>query len=172
MFRLAAAVALSLCIAVPSRADVRAQSDNGFTITHQAEIPGSPQSAYESFVAIGAWWDMAHSYGGKSAAMRLDPKPGGTWQETLENGGFVTHMTVTQAVPGSRLVMSGGLGPLGQMGVSATMTVTFSKTPTGTSVRLDYAVGGFDPDGFTQLAKAVDSVLAAQMQRFSKQTMQ
>jgi hypothetical protein len=53
------------------------------------------------------------------------------------------------------------------MGVSATMTVSFRKTSMGTSVRLDYAVGGFDPAGFTQLAKAVDGVLASQLQRYS-----
>jgi len=127
-----------------------------------------PQAAYDAFVEIGSWWDMAHSYGGNATAMRLDAKPGGAWLETLDNGGFVTHMTVTQSVRGSRLVMSGGLGPLGTMGVSASMTVSFRKTSMGTTVRLDYAVGGFDPAGFTQLATAVDGVLASQLQRYSK----
>jgi uncharacterized protein YndB with AHSA1/START domain len=168
MLKLAVAAALALCIAIPTRAEVVAQTANGFTITHQVEIGASPQSAYEAFVAIGTWWDMAHSYGGKASAMRLDASPGGAWVETLDGGGFVTHMTVAQAVPGSRLVLSGGLGPLGRMGVSGTMTVTFSKAPTGTRVKLDYAVGGFDPDGFAQLAKAVDGVLAGQLQRYGK----
>ncbi len=169
MLKLAATVALALCIATPCRAELVAHSPNGFTISHQAELAVPPQSAYEAFVAIGTWWDMEHSYGGKAAAMRLEPMPGGAWLETLDGGGFVTHMTVTQSVPGSRLVLSGGLGPLGRMGVSGTMTVTFSSTSAGTRVRLDYAVGGFDPDGFTQLSKAVDSVLAGQFQRYCSQ---
>lgn len=169
MLRMAVPAAIFLWLTGSCGADVVARSANGFTVTHQSEIAVPPQVAYEAFVDIGSWWDMAHSYGGKAAAMRLDPKPGGAWLETLDNGGFVTHMAVTQSVPGSRLVLSGGLGPLGTMGVSATMTVSFRKTSTGTSIRLDYAVGGFDPAGFTQLATAVDGVLASQLQRYSKQ---
>ena len=169
MLKLAAAVALALCIASPCRAELVAQAANGFTISHQAEIAVPPQAAYEAFVAIGTWWDMDHSYGGKADAMRLEPMPGGAWLETLDGGGFVTHMTVAQAVPGSRLVLTGGLGPLGRMGVSGTMTVSFSRTSTGTRVRLDYAVGGFDPDGFVQLSKAVDGVLAGQFKRYCSQ---
>jgi hypothetical protein len=169
MLKFAVAVVLALCIATPCRAELVAQSPNGFTISHQAELAVPPHAAYEAFVAIGTWWDMEHSYGGKAAAMRLEPIPGGTWLETLDGGGFVTHMTVTQAVPGNRLVLSGGLGPLGRMGVSGTMTVSFSGTSAGTRVRLDYAVGGFDPDGFAKLSNAVDNVLAGQFQRYCSQ---
>ena len=96
----------------------------------------------------------------------MDPKPGGQWTETLPDGGFVTHLTVLQAAPGARLVLSGGLGPLAYMGVNGALTVSFTKTPAGTHVRLGYAVGGFDADEFRTMSKAVDGVWAAQLARY------
>jgi uncharacterized protein YndB with AHSA1/START domain len=169
MLKLAFPVVFVFCLVQAAKAEVVAQTANGFTSAHQYEIPVSPASAYDTFVAIESWWDANHTYGGKASSLTLDPRAGGIWQETLEGSGSVLHMTVLQAVPGSRLVMSGGLGPLARMGVNGTMTVVFSKSPKGTLVKLDYSVGGFDPDGFKQLAPAVDSVLAHQFQRFSKQ---
>jgi uncharacterized protein YndB with AHSA1/START domain len=171
MLKLAFPAVLALCLTYPANAEIVAQTASGFTITHQSDVSVSPDAAYDAFVSIESWWDESHSYGGKATALKLDPRAGGFWLETLEGGGFVIHMTVLQAVPGSRLVLSGGLGPLARMGVNGTMTVVFSKSEKGTLVKLDYAVGGFDPDGFKQLAPAVDSVLAHQFQRFSARAM-
>jgi hypothetical protein len=72
---------------------------------------------------------VSHSYSGKAENIKLNPVPGGAWTEALANGGFVTHLVVSQASPGERLVLNGGLGPLAFMGVSGAMTITFTKSP-------------------------------------------
>jgi hypothetical protein len=79
---------------------------------------------------------------------------------------LVTHLVVSQASPGERLVLNGGLGPLAFMGVSGVMTITFTKSPAGTKVVLVYNVGGFDKEGFLALSNAVDGVLEGQFARY------
>ena len=75
-------------------------------------------------------------------------------------------MVLTQAAPGERLVFTGGLGPLAFMGVTGSLVVTFAKAASGTHVKLTYSVGGFDPDGFSALSKAVDGVWTGQFARY------
>ena len=73
--------------------------------------------------------------------MHVDARPGGTWYETLPNGGYVTHLQVMQAAPGERLVFTGGPGPLAFMAVSGSLTVIFAKVEQGTHVKISYTVG-------------------------------
>jgi hypothetical protein len=153
-------------MSVTAHAKVRAQQTTGFSLVFEAEVPKSPAAAYDAFVAVGSWWDVSHSYSGKAENIKLNPVSGGAWTEVLANGGFVTHLVVSQASPGERLVLNGGLGPLAFMGVSGAMTITFTKTPAGTKVVLVYNVGGFDKDGFVALSKAVDGVLEGQFARY------
>jgi hypothetical protein len=153
-------------MSVSAHAKVRAQQASGFSLAFEAEVPKTPAEAYDAFVAVGSWWDVAHSYSGKAENIRLNPVPGGAWTEALANGGFVTHLVVSQASPGERLVLNGGLGPLAFMGISGAMTVTFAKSPAGTKVVLVYNVGGFDKDGFVALSKAVDGVLEGQFAHY------
>ena len=72
-------------------------------------------------------------------------------------------MTVTFVNPGVILRLSGGLGPLGLMGVSGNMTWEFEDSENGTIVTLNYAVGGYLPAGLDSIAEAVDVVLVEQM---------
>jgi hypothetical protein len=72
-------------------------------------------------------------------------------------------MTVTFVNPTVMLRLSGGLGPLGLMGVSGNMTWEFEDSDEGTSVTWNYAVGGYLPQGLDQIASAVDAVLSEQL---------
>ena len=150
----------------PANAKVTARSASGFSVALEANLAITPERAYEKFVEIGNWWDMAHSYTNDASKMKLDTSPGGGWIETLPNGGFVLHMRVTQAAPGERLIMAGGLGPLAFMGVNASINVNFAKSENGTKVTIGYAVGGFDPNEFNEISKGVDGVLTAQLSRY------
>lgn len=150
-----------------AEAKVTAQSSSGFTLECEVDVKVTHQNAYDNFVSIGSWWDMDHSYSHDGANMHVEAKPGGTWFETLPNGGYVTHLDVAQAAPGERLVFTGGLGPLAFMGVAGSMTVTFTKAQQGTHVKVTYAVGGFDPGRFRDLSKAVDEVIGGQLARFA-----
>jgi hypothetical protein len=93
---LAAIAALSL--AAPAQAKLTAQSVSGFSLVVEGDVTVSPQQAYDSFVNIGGWWDMAHSYSRDGRKMHIELKPGGTWHEFTPGGGFVTHMEVAHAV--------------------------------------------------------------------------
>ena len=74
-------------------------------------------------------------------------------------------MTVTYVSPGVILRLTGGLGPLGLMGLDGNMTWEFDDAEEGMVVTLNYAVGGYHPDGLDTLAPAVNGVLEAAMAR-------
>ena len=77
-------------------------------------------------------------------------------------------MTVLFADPGKLLRLSGGLGPLQSMAVNAVMTWTFQPGDKGTTVEMTYAAGGYDREGFKDLAPGVDAVLRAQIERYQR----
>jgi hypothetical protein len=57
------------------------------------------------------------------------------------------------------LRMTGGLGPLGLMGVNGNFTWEFFDADGGTRVRFTYAIGGYHADGLDGLAEPVDEVI-------------
>jgi hypothetical protein len=57
------------------------------------------------------------------------------------------------------LRMTGGLGPLGLMGVNGNMTWEFFDAGAGTRVKFTYAVGGYRPGGLDGVAVPVDYVI-------------
>jgi len=63
------------------------------------------------------------------------------------------------------LRMTGGLGPLGLMGVDGNMTWEFGDDANGTRVRFTYAVGGYSAKGLDTIAPAVDFVLGEALGR-------
>ncbi len=140
----------------------------GFVVEHKVELQTGAKSAYDAFANVGAWWSSAHSFSGDAKNIAIDAKPGGCWCETLPGGGFVKHMDIVHAAPGSMLVFSGGLGPLQFMGVAGSMTVSFQTAKNATTVTLHYDVGGRDDKDFAEISKAVDGVLAEQVARYAK----
>lgn len=150
------------------RADVLDAAPGGFSTQTVIETTRDRVSAYEAFVQdIGQWWNPDHTVSGTSAALYLDPRPMGCFCESLGTGAGLVHMTVTFANPGVMLRLSGGLGPLGLLGVAGNLTVEFEDIPEGTRITLSYVVGGYAPGGLESLAGPVDSVLSDQLSRFS-----
>lgn len=163
------AVPVVMLGASPARAEVLASGPTGFVVEHRVEFGVEAASAYEAFIAIGSWWSSAHSFSGDAKNLTIDARPGGCWCETLPNGGFVEHLRVVHAAPGSMLVFSGGLGPLQSMGVAGALTVSFRSVGTGmTTVALRYDVGGRDAKDLLQMAPAVDGVLSEQIARYRR----
>jgi hypothetical protein len=77
-------------------------------------------------------------------------------------------MDVVYAEPGKALRLTGGLGPLQQMGATGAMTFDFKADGTNTRLTVTYVVTGFVAgQGFATLAPAVDGVLAEQVARFT-----
>lgn len=162
-----AAAAAVITRPAPARAEVADRAAGGFTVKAAVTVPVAPAAAWAAFVDVGAWWDKAHTFSGDAANLSLEARPGGCWCEKLPGGG-VQHLTVVYADAGKVLRLTGGLGPLQSLAVAGVMSVTFAPAKGGTEVRLSYTVGGYAPTGLGDLAKPVDAVLAAQLERYKQ----
>ena len=149
-------------------AEVTASAANGFELEHEVIIDASRSDVWQAAVGeIGAWWSSAHTLSGDARNMRIDVQPMGCFCETVSAQGSVVHLTVTFVNPGVLLRMTGGLGPLGALGVSGNMFWEFFDADEGTRVKFSYAVGGYHPDGLDSLAPAVDYVIGEALGRLA-----
>jgi hypothetical protein len=153
----------------PAGAEVVDASAGGFTIRTAMDVSAVPRAVYLGLVVwIGSWWDSEHTYTGDAKNMSIDPKAGGCWCERLPNDGGVEHMRIVWIDPEKTVRFVGGLGPLQALPAVGVMTWTFTPGREGTRVEMTYAVGGYAQGGFEPIAKTVDQVLAAQVQRLKR----
>ena len=139
---------------------------NGFTVVHQTSISADRMAVYKAAIEnVGAWWSSDHTVSGDAANLYFDASLQGCFCESLGQGAGLVHMTVTFANPGVIMRLTGGLGPLGLMGVAGNMTWEFDDSEEGTTVTLKYAVGGYMSGGLDSIAGAVDGVLIEAMTR-------
>ncbi len=151
-----------------AQAEVVEAQNAGFKIKQLATIAASPDKVYAAFVDIGSWWDPQHTYSGSSANLHIDARAGGCFCETLQNGGGIVHMMLVNVVPGTRITLSGALGPLQIAGVAGAMTVQTVPKDGGTQFGMLYLVGGYFPGGLNSVAKDVDAVLTLQVARLKR----
>src|SRR5439155_8653346 len=90
---------------------------------------------------------------------------GGGWNERVPNNGAVRHLTVVFVSPGKELRLTGGLGPLQELGVAAILIFKLTGSRSETKLEMRYSVGGYRPGGLRSLAAPVDSVLKSQLLR-------
>lgn len=141
---------------------------NGFTIRHQVQIAADRNTVYQAAVdRIGAWWNGDHTVSGDAANLYLDARPQGCFCENLGEDAGLVHLSVSFVNPGVILRLTGGLGPLGLMGVAGNMTWEFESNDQGTLMTLQYAVGGYVADGLDSLAVPVDGVLVEAAMRLA-----
>ena len=146
-----------------------ASGPTGFIVNIEVTVAARPEEVYDRFVQIGSWWNDAHTYSGKASNMTLESRPGGCFCEALANGGFVRHMDVVFAMPGKALRLSGGLGPLQELGVSGLMALQFKADGARTRLQLTYTVSGFQQSKDVEsIAPAVDGVLKEQITRLKR----
>jgi hypothetical protein len=164
----AALAAAALLAAAPAQAEIAASGPTGFVSRHVIEAPVAPGELLKRFAEVGRWWDGAHSFSGDAANLSLKLRPGGCWCERLAGGGFVEHLRVAQFAPGERIVMTGGLGPIGMMAAAGNFQVDVGpRDGGGARMTWTYAVAGYPPAGMETLAKPVDGVLAAAAARLT-----
>lgn len=150
-----------LLLAAPAAAEVRNPSDTGFVSEHKLTIAAPPAKVWETLVQPARWWDAAHTYSGSAANLSLDARPGGCWCEKTAGGG-VEHMRIVYLAANDTLRMTGGLGPLQAMPVTAVLTVALKPAGAGTELIASYAVAG---PGLGGIAAPVDGVLGGQWTR-------
>lgn len=157
--------ALLLC-AAQGQAEVLDSAANGFKVRHSVEISASRAEVYAAAVdRFSQWWNGAHSISGDAANLYIDAAPQGCFCEMLGQDAGLIHMTVTFVNPGVMLRLTGGLGPLGLMGVNGNLTWEFDDHENGSMLTWTYAVGGYLDGGLDAVAGPVDSVLIEQMLR-------
>jgi len=147
-------------------AEVTDSADNGFTSVNEVVIDaGRAESWVAAVNDVGLWWSSDHTVSGDAARMSISPVLQGCFCETLGEEAGVVHLTVTMVNPTHLLRMTGGLGPLGLMGLEGNMTWEFLDSEDGTVVKFTYAVGGYAKDGLKTIAPAVDYVVGEALDR-------
>ena len=153
-------------LAVPLRGEVIESTPTGFLVRNTAAINAPPAKVYTALTdGVGRWWDSAHTFSHDARNLSLDAKPGGCFCEGLPDGGGLEHMRVLYASPGKLLRLSGAIGPLQEAALAGTMTWSLSQGGGGTTVELNYTVGGFRAGGFRDIPTVVDGVLRGQLAR-------
>ena len=143
---------------------------NGFTVQHEVIVAAPRAKVWDAAVnGVGDWWNSAHTVGGDASRLHIEARPLGCFCERLAGDDGVVHLLVTTVSSGVLLRMTGGLGPLGLMGVNGNFTWEFFDADGGTRVRFTYAVGGYHPDGLLQLAEPVDQVTGDALLRLQAQ---
>ncbi len=145
------------------------QSDaSGFVVHGEADVETPLAETWAMLVQPSLYWSDAHSWSGDVANMSLSPVAGGCFCEAIPGNevrpdGSVEHMRVVMAAPYRQLTMRGSLGPLLTEALTGTLTVQLEDYYGGTRITWDYLVGGYARFDLTELAPAVDGVIAEQM---------
>lgn len=138
----------------------------GFTSVNELTIDAQRMDTWSAAIReIDRWWDSDHTVSGEASRLYIEAKPQGCFCERLGKDAGVVHMTVTTIFPGTVLRLTGGLGPLGLMGVNGNMTWEFAGAGNETVVKFTYAVGGYRPGGLDAMAEIVDAVIAEALLR-------
>ena len=147
-------------------ADVVDADAGGFTTVNEVTIEAPRGVVWQAAAnEIGQWWSSDHTISGDASRLRIDARPQGCFCEHLGEDAGVVHMTVTTVNPDILLRLTGGLGPLGLMGVNGNMTWEFFDADGVTMTRFTYAVGGYRPEGLQSIAGPVDGVIGEALAR-------
>jgi len=159
-------VAMVIALSPAVRAEVMDSAAGGFTIKSTVSIHASPAEVYKRLVGeVGNWWSPGHTFSGDAHNLSIEQRPMGCFCEKLPDQGAVRHMEVIFLQPGKTLRMSGALGPLQVMAVSAVATFSLSAEGDGTKLSITYAIGGYSPQGLDKIAPIVNTVLTEQITR-------
>jgi len=151
----------AMLLSAAVNAEVTNSGPGGFTV-EQVRIVDAPRMAvYDAAVnSVGRWWSSDHTVSGDASRMSIDARALGCFCEDLDEGNAVVHLVVTFVNRGVILRLTGGLGPLGLMGVNGNMTWEFLDAEGGgTRVKWTYAVGGYRQGGLDAIAVPVDYVI-------------
>lgn len=160
------AVALATIACGASSAEVLDAAPQGFSLANEVIVEAERADVWEAAIGgVGNWWSSAHTISGDAGNMSIDAVPQGCFCEALGDQGGVVHMSVTFVNKGVLLRLTGGLGPLGLMGVDGNMLWEFFDDASGTRVKFSYAVGGYRDGGLDAIAGPVDFVINEALSR-------
>jgi uncharacterized protein YndB with AHSA1/START domain len=153
-------------LSASTHADVMSASPAGFVTEHEVLIEADRARVWQAAISeVGQWWHNDHTISGDATRMSIDARPMGCFCEDLIGNNGVVHLVVTTVSGNVMLRMTGGLGPLGLMGVNGNMTWEFFDADGGTRVKFAYAVGGYRAGGLDGVALPVDRVIGEALAR-------
>lgn len=157
--------ALFCCLSSAS-ADVLDADTGGFTAANELTIAASREVVWNAAInEIGQWWSPDHTLSGDASRLSITARPQGCFCENFGDDAGVVHLTVSMVSPGVVIRLTGGLGPLGLMGVNGNMTWEFADAGDSTAVTFTYAVGGYRAGGLEAVAAPVDFVIGEALAR-------
>jgi len=167
MMRTAVALFLVVCTSGnAAQSEVIDAGPGGFSLTNEVTIAAGRTEVWRAAVKeVGLWWSSAHTISGDARKLSIDARPQGCFCESIGEHTGVVHLTVTFVNTSVLLRLTGGLGPLGLMGVNGNMTWEFFDADEGTRVEFSYAVGGYRPGGLEAVAAPVDAVVGEALLR-------
>ncbi len=109
----------SACMAKVNYAD-----NAGFSITNVSESHAPIEVVYSHFIQhVDMWWPKDHTWW--KGSLRIDEQAGGCFCETTDSAS-AAHMQISYVEPNKKVVMTGGLGPLQEMGLTGALTWEFT----------------------------------------------
>jgi hypothetical protein len=162
-----------LALSNPAFAEVKSQSENGFSVVHITDVDAEPMDIWARLISPKDYWSKTHSWSGSVEGFYLEPKAGGCFCENMMDKdakgkpkvtGTVEHMRVIFSDPGKVLRMQGALGPLQAEAVLGTLTAVIApaKSGSGSTVSFSYVVGGYMRYKVPEISVAVDKVIGEQ----------
>ncbi len=171
--------AAMLAFTNPAHAEVKSQSENGFSVVHIAEVDAEPAVIWARLINPKNYWNKVNSWSGSVDGFYLEPKAGGCFCENIMGkdakgkprvAGSVEHMRVIFSDPNKVLRMQGALGPLQAEAVLGTLTAVIApaKSGSGSTVSFSYVVGGYMRYKVPEISAAVDKVIGEQFANMIK----
>lgn len=158
-----------LLASISAAAEVRDSTASGFTTVNETVVDAKRSAAWRAAIRdVGKWWSPDHTVSGEASRLSINATTQGCFCEDLGDKAGVVHLTVTMVYPEVVLRLTGGLGPLGLMGVAGNMTWEFDDVedaPERTRIKFTYAVGGYRPEGLDGMAEPVDTVIGEALLR-------
>ncbi len=149
-----------VAVAGAASAEVTDSAEGGFTTVNEVVIAADRAAVWQQSIDnIGQWWSSDHTISGDASRLSITAIAQGCFCESFGDGAGVVHLTVTMVNPGVVIRLTGGLGPLGLMGVGGNMTWEYEDAEGGTLVKFTYAVGGYRDGGLDEIAGPVDGVI-------------
>ena len=108
MTRIAACL-LVAALSAPAHAEIVAASPDHYELKQEAVSAMAPGELWDRLVHPELWWHPDHTYSGTSEHLSLDPKAGGLWKETWDDGS-VAHGTVLTVLHGKTLRLDAPAG--------------------------------------------------------------
>ena len=153
-------------LATSASADVVAAGPDHYELRHEASSSLPPAEMWDRLVQPEIWWHPDHTYSGDAANLSLNATAGGLWREDWE-GGSVSHGEVLMVREGEQLRLDAPFGPLQEMGVQVTWTITLDPDGDGTRVTFHEVASGSSATSLDQIAPAVDNVKAQAIARLT-----